>query len=81
MNLLIVLAVLALVPWVAVVVIGLAIVSMAKIADERHAVMMAQPAASDRPCPLCHVEGAALVDPDGVALCTECRCSYEVVAL
>jgi hypothetical protein len=36
---------------------------------------------ASKPCPMCHLEGRALVDADGVALCTSCRCSYEVVTL
>jgi hypothetical protein len=62
------------VPWVAVVAIGLSILSMSKMADERAVLMF------PRPCPLCHTDDV-IVDADGVALCMECRCSYEVVTL
>lgn len=31
-----------------------------------------------RPCPMCESEDWAL-DDDGVALCFECRCSFEMV--
>ena len=31
-----------------------------------------------RPCPMCESEDLAL-DDDGVALCFECRCSFEMV--
>jgi len=74
------LAVVVVVPWVAVAAVGLAILSMSKLADARYDAMCA-PTPSTRPCPLCHTDDPALVDPDGVALCPVCRCSYEVVAL
>ena len=64
------------VPWVAVVVIGLSILSMSRFADERYEALMDE----TRPCPRCETEGA-WVDDDGFALCGWCCASFEVVTL
>jgi hypothetical protein len=80
MTLLLVIPVIVIVPWVAVAAVVLAVLHHAHDVGARHDAMCAHPSTT-RPCPLCHVEGVALIDPDGVALCTSCRCSYEVVTL
>jgi hypothetical protein len=66
--------------WVAVVAVVVAVLHSAAIIDADIGAMAATRSCS-KPCPQCHLEGAALVDSDGVALCTTCGCSYEVVAL
>jgi hypothetical protein len=75
-----IIAVIIVAPWVAVVAVALAVLHHnAKIRD-RHDAICAHPVMF-QPCPQCHLEGAALVDSDGVALCTTCGCSWEAVAL
>jgi hypothetical protein len=75
-----IIAVIVVAPWVAVVAVVLAVLHHAHDVGARHDAMCAHPVMF-QPCPQCHLEGAALVDSDGVALCTTCGCSYEVVAL
>lgn len=79
MTLLLIIAVIVIVPWVAVVAVALAVLHHnARIRDRQDA-MCAHPVMF-QPCPQCRDAGP-LVDSDGVALCTTCGCSYEVVAL
>jgi hypothetical protein len=66
--------------WVAVVAVVFAVFHSAAIIDADIEAICFHPSTT-RPCPQCHVEGVALVDPDGVALCTSCGCSYESVQL
>jgi hypothetical protein len=66
--------------WVAVVAVVCAVLHSAAVIDADIEAISFHPS-TPRPCPQCHVDGVALIDPDGVALCTSCRCSYESVQL
>jgi hypothetical protein len=80
MTPLLIIAAVVIVPWVAVVAVIVAVLHHAAVVGARMDAIAAHPSTT-RACPLCHVEGVALIDPDGVALCTSCRCSYESVQL
>jgi hypothetical protein len=80
MTLLLIIAVIVIVPWVAVVAVALAVLHQGARVRDRYESMCAHPVMF-QPCPQCHLEGAALVDSDGVALCVSCGCSWEAVAL
>jgi hypothetical protein len=73
MTLLLIIAVIVIVPWVAVVALVLSVLRHAAFVGARIDAI-ATPPASARPCPLCKGDDI-LVDPDGISLCVACHCS------